>query len=174
VGTVVHRYLQYFADRGIDSWSPAAIHALASKFGGELSLLGVDSSELEAATARVIVALTRALADPRGQWVLGPRAEARSELEITLRVGDRLEHLRLDRTFIETGQRWIIDFKTSQHEGGDVTAFLDSEVTRYAPQLERYARAMAAVDPRPIQLGLYFPLLAQFRSWPAATKNPLE
>jgi hypothetical protein len=60
-----------------------------------------------------------------------------------------------------------VDFKTSQHEGGGLSAFLDSEVERYAPQLERYAHAVAVTDPRPIELGLYFPLLGELRSWPA-------
>jgi ATP-dependent helicase/nuclease subunit A len=129
----------------------------------------VEPQDLPDATLRVIAALTRALADPRGRWVLGAHAEARSELRLTVRNGALLEHLRLDRTFVDDGKRWIVDFKTSQHEGGDLAAFLESEVARYAPQLERYARAMAAVDSRPIHLGLYFPLLAEFRGWPAAT-----
>ena len=72
--------------------------------------------------------------------MLGAHAEARSELRLTVRNGAFLEHLRLDRTFVDDGKRWIVDFKTSQHEGGDLDAFLDSEVERYRPQLERYAR----------------------------------
>jgi hypothetical protein len=71
----------------------------------------------------------------------------------------------LDRSFIDTGTRWIIDYKTSRHEGGDMAAFLDAEVARYRPQLERYAQALANVEARPIRLGLYFPLLRSFREW---------
>jgi hypothetical protein len=113
-------------------------------------------------------ALQRAVAEPHGRWVLGAHAEARSELELTLRAGAALEHVRLDRTFVADGRRWIVDFKTSQHEGGNMSAFLDSEVERYGAQLERYARALAAVDARPIELALYFPLLGELRSWPSA------
>jgi hypothetical protein len=79
-----------------------------------------------------------------------------------------LEHVRLDRTFVAEGKRWIVDFKTSEHEGGSLQDFLDSEVARYAPQLERYAAAVAATDSRPVQLCLYFPLLAELRAWLAA------
>ncbi len=32
--------------------------------------------------------------------------------------------LVLDRTFIENGTRWIIDYKTSSHSGGDLQGFL--------------------------------------------------
>ena len=87
---------------------------------------------------------------------------------MTIRAGDVLEHVRLDRTFVAEGQRWIVDFKTSRHEGGDLEAFIASEIERYGPQLERYARALAKIDSRPLRLALYFPLLAELRSWPAA------
>jgi ATP-dependent exoDNAse (exonuclease V) beta subunit len=79
---------------------------------------------------------------------------------------DRIEHLRIDRSFVDAeGLRWIVDYKTGRHLGGSVEAFLDTEVARYQPQLERYAEAVAAVDPRPIRVGLYFPLLQRLRSW---------
>jgi ATP-dependent exoDNAse (exonuclease V) beta subunit len=168
VGTVVHRYLQRIAEQGLESWSPQRIAGSKTSFLRELELLGVEPAERENAAARAATALTRALADPLGRWVLGPHVEARSELKLTLRAGAVLEHLRLDRTFVADGRRWIVDFKTSEHEGSDLGAFLDSEVARYAPQLERYALAVAAGDSRPVQLGLYFPLLGEFRSWPAA------
>lgn len=173
VGTVVHRYLQYFAEQGLGVWSAQRVAALQSSFARELELLGVERKELDGAAARVATALTRSLTDAHGRWVLGPHAEARSELRLTVRAGDVLEHIRLDRTFIADGRRWIVDFKTSQHEGGDLAAFLDSEVERYAPQLERYARAVAAAERRPVELALYFPLLGELRSWTAkATTTP--
>ena len=171
VGTLVHRQLQRFADTGVEGWTIERVRALGPLFEHDLALLGVERHEIAEARDRVLAALTRAIADPRGRWVLGSHPEARSELRLTLRNGDALEHLRLDRTFVHEGKRWIVDFKTSQHLGGDLQAFLDSEVARYRPQLERYARAVAATDTRPIELGLYFPLLAEFRSWAAATAN---
>ena len=74
----------------------------------------------------------------------------------------------IDRTFVDAeGRRWIIDFKTGSHRGGAREAYLDSELTRYRPQLERYARIMASLDVRPVMLGLYFPLLDGWREWPA-------
>lgn len=173
VGTVVHRYLQRIAEQGLYRWSADRVTASLAAFARELELLGVEPAERERAAARVAAALTSALADPHGRWVLGPQQDARSELKLTLRAGDVLEHVRLDRTFVAEGRRWIVDFKTSEHEGGSLSAFVDSEVQRYAPQLERYARALAAADGRPVQLGLYFPLLGELRSWSAAaTASP--
>ncbi len=172
VGTVVHRHLQRLAERGIDAATAAGVRESAQRFEGELLLLGVEARDVASAAKRVVAALTSALADPRGRWVLGAHDEGRSELGLTVRSGAFLEHLRLDRTFVEDGKRWIVDFKTSQHEGGDLAAFLDSEVARYRPQLERYAAVMAGIDARPIYVGLYFPLLAEFRGWPAPIASP--
>ena len=74
----------------------------------------------------------------------------------------------IDRTFIdETGVRWIIDYKTSLHEGANLENFLEGEKERYRDQLERYARLMVQRDARPIRLGLYFPLLGEWLEWGA-------
>jgi ATP-dependent exoDNAse (exonuclease V) beta subunit len=166
VGTVVHRYLQRIAEQGVAHWDARRLAAAQTVFAHELELLGVEPGERDAAAARVVAALSQALADPHGRWVLAPHSEARSELKLTLRGGAALEHVRLDRTFVADGKRWIVDFKTSEHLGGNLEAFLASEI-------ERYARAIAAGDTRPVQLALYFPLLGQLRSWPAgATAIP--
>ncbi len=165
VGTIVHAYLHRIAEAGLEAWSVARVAASRPLFERELALLGLDREELEPAAGRVERALAGVLADPRGRWILDRHSEAASELRLTLR-GDRcLEHVQLDRTFVADGLRWIIDFKTSAHEGGELEAFLDSEAVRYRAQLERYARTMAAVDARPARVGLYFPLQQAFRSW---------
>jgi ATP-dependent exoDNAse (exonuclease V) beta subunit len=173
VGTVVHRYLQRMAEQGLERWSAQRIAQAKDAFARELELLGVEAAECAQAAERVVLALSRALADQHGRFLLGPHEGARSELRLTLRAGAALEHIRIDRTFVFEGRRWIVDFKTSEHEGAELGAFLDSEVERYAPQLERYASAVAATDSRPVQLCLYFPLLAELRAWPAgATAIP--
>ena len=67
----------------------------------------------------------------------------------------------IDRLFRDAGgERWIVDFKTSRHEGAGVEAFLDEQVRRYEPQLNAYAAGFH----RP-HLGLYFPLLRGWREW---------
>ncbi len=71
-----------------------------------------------------------------------------------------VRRLVVDRLFRdESGERWIVDYKTSSHEGADAESFLDRERERYAGQLARYARAVGG-DHR---LGLYFPLLEGWR-----------
>jgi ATP-dependent exoDNAse (exonuclease V) beta subunit len=169
VGTVVHRYLQRIAEQGLEAWSAQRVAELGPQFARELTLLGVETAERAGAAQRVVAALSRSLSDRHGRFLLGPHEEARSELRLTVRAGAALEHIRLDRTFVAEGKRWIVDFKTSQHEGGGQNGFLDSEIARYAPHgssatplPSRQARS------RPVQLALYFPLLGELRAWPAA------
>ena len=145
----------------------SAVRARVTGFRGELELLSVDGADVPAAA--------EARSQPRSVAALRParplearHEEARSELRVTARTELGLEHLRLDRTFVADGARWIVDFKTGQHEGSDTEAFLASEVERYRPQLERYARAIAAFDARPIKIALYFPLLKALRAWAAS------
>ncbi len=70
----------------------------------------------------------------------------------------------IDRSFIDRdGTRWVIDFKTSRHEGGGLETFLEQELTRYRSQLETYVALARGVGAEPVRAGLYFPLLDVFR-----------
>jgi ATP-dependent exoDNAse (exonuclease V) beta subunit len=72
----------------------------------------------------------------------------------------------IDRIFRdEDGRLWIVDFKTSEHEGGHIETFLSEEQRRYSIQLESYAAVVARLERGPIWLGLYFPLLDAWREW---------
>jgi ATP-dependent exoDNAse (exonuclease V) beta subunit len=167
IGTVVHRWLQRIADDALKGWEPARVNALKGVFSDDLVASGLAADALEAATGRVAATIAQTLADERGRWLLGPRADAQSELRLTGAVGaGRVVNTVMDRTFVDEQEvRWIVDYKTGTHEGGDVEAFLDRERERYRPQLERYATLMRGLDRRPIRLGLYFPLLGGWREW---------
>lgn len=166
IGSVVHRWLQRIADDGGTGWDAARIHALGPAIRLALAAQGVGESEIAEAAVRARQALIHCVSDERGRWVLGTQAEGRSELRLTgIAEGQRI-NVVIDRTFVDDqGVRWIIDYKTSMHEGGDTEAFLDNEQARYRGQLERYARLMQAGGAARIRLGLYFPLLGDWREW---------
>ncbi len=97
-------------------------------------------------------------------------ASAQSELALTGVVDSGLVSIVIDRTFVDaTGVRWIVDYKTSSHEGAGLDEFLDNERERYRGQLERYAQLMRVYGDEPIRLGLYFPLLSAWREWAPGT-----
>jgi hypothetical protein len=167
VGTVVHRFLQIIAEDGAAGWNDQRIVALHGVFARDLARLGVPQPERGAAVLRVAAALAESLRHERGRWVLSQRSQARSELRVSGVLDGTVYSVAIDRTFVDDdGTRWIVDYKTGAHRGRDVDVFLDREQARYRDQLERYARLMHALDPRPIRLALFFPLLGGWREWP--------
>jgi ATP-dependent exoDNAse (exonuclease V) beta subunit len=90
-------------------------------------------------------------------------------------VDGALRRLVIDRTFVdEHNVRWVIDYKTSDHLGGDLDAFLDNELERYRAQLRDYKRLFAQLESRRIRCGLYFPLLGGWREWSPAEAGASE
>ncbi len=163
IGSVVHRWLQRIAEDGLQNWNAARVGGLQKAFRDELSAHGVADNELPAAATRVATALANALDDERGRWLLGPHQDRRNEYRLTAVLDGERRNLVIDRTFVDAdGRRWIVDYKTSSHEGADIEGFLDREQQRYRTQLERYAAQMVEKDK---SLGLYFPMLTGWRQW---------
>lgn len=168
IGNVVHRWLQNIAEDEIDKWDKHRIEGLHNIFEQNLILCGMsgENNEIESAVTRIKSALSNTIHDTRGKWLLGSHEKAQSELHLTMIIDGNPVSLVIDRTFIdEDGARWIIDYKTSSHDGADIGFFLDREQERYRFQLNRYAEMMRKIDSRPIKLGLYFPLLKGWREW---------
>ena len=163
IGSVVHRWMQCIADDGLDGWTRERVNALKPRLVSELERRGVPRDECADAAARAARALTQTLEDERGRWLLGAHADAKSEYRMRVAANGIVFSCIMDRIFRDDdGIRWIVDYKTSGHEGGDVGAFLDQERTRYEKQLMRYAMALGE---NPTMLGLYFPLLSGWREW---------
>ncbi len=173
LGTVVHEALERIADEGAEKWPGSRIRVLAALTRTRLLEEGVAEQRLDAGVADALKALECTLADRRGRWLLaGDLEDAHSEYSLdSIEKSGRVRQVRIDRTFVADGCRWIVDFKLSRHEGGDLEAFLDEECERYRAQLEGYAemwRRRGGDGSREIRLGLYFPLIGGWREWPAA------
>jgi len=159
VGTVVHRWLQRLVEA--PAADPGALPAFEETARRLLLREGIPRARLEPAARRVRAALEATLADARGRWLLsGDHADSRCEVPLTAVLDGRLRHLVVDRSFIDAdGTRWIVDYKTGTHEGGDVEGFLDQEQERYRDQLQRYAAAYRLLEDRPVRMALFYPLV---------------
>jgi ATP-dependent helicase/nuclease subunit A len=159
VGIVVHAMLQLADETRGFEFSTATISAA-------LVAEGLSGDRLREGTTRVERALHGTITDERGRWILRRHADDKREYSLCGLVGGSVRHFTLDRTFVdEGGIRWIIDYKTGSHEGGNLEEFLNNEHERYRSQLENYAQLMSRIDSRPIRLGLYFPMLQAWREW---------
>jgi ATP-dependent exoDNAse (exonuclease V) beta subunit len=162
VGTIVHAELQRLAQL---EPLPERADTAPQDYEGWLAEHGVVAAERPAAAARVHAALDATLRDARGRWLLGgPHRSARSEWRMSGRHAGRVVNIVIDRLLVEPdGERWVVDYKTGSHEGGQLAAFLAAEELRYRPQLQRYAELVRADSPGPVRAALYFPLLGEFR-----------
>lgn len=160
-GSVAHRCLQQIAIEGVRQYTPERISSLRPGFRQLLLAQGVAASSVDRALERVVAVLTEALGDHDGRWLLSAEhSEPLNEYAVTVVDAGRFQQLIIDRAFVDTdGVRWIIDYKTSSHEGGDREAFIRSEVKRYATQLHAYRQAFGWLEDRPVKTALYFPLL---------------
>ncbi|MEK6211795.1 MAG: UvrD-helicase domain-containing protein [Pseudomonadota bacterium] len=156
-GIVVHAWFQRIAEDELRGWDAKRVDALRARFVRDLQRRGVAPAELERAGGLVVSALRNALDDERGRWLLGPHPKARNEH----RLRNRIRSFRIDRYFEdEQGTKWVVDYKTSEHAGAGIEAFLDEQRERYAAQLDGYADAVGGA-----RRGLYFPLHAGWRNW---------
>ncbi len=158
VGVFVHAQLQRWASDG-DATLPDA-----AQVRSQLRRAGVAHGELDAATERALLGLRTTLADPQGRWLVAtPQVDACCEFALTGRFDGRVQSIVIDRSFIDaTGTRWVVDYKTSTHEGSDLDGFIANEARRYRAQLLRYARFARELGPQPVRAALYFPLLGRF------------
>ncbi|MEM1082457.1 MAG: hypothetical protein AAGH65_12865, partial [Pseudomonadota bacterium] len=95
---------------------------------------------------------------PTGQWLLsGAHEDTGTELAISGVFKGEWVNAIVDRTFIDAGCRWIIDYKSGYHSGGNLDHFLNEEADRYRDQLARYAQLFSLTGESNIQAALYFP-----------------
>jgi ATP-dependent helicase/nuclease subunit A len=161
VGTVVHRWLQRIADDELRGWDAKRVDALVHNIHRELQRRGVPTSAIYTATELVRAALKNSITDERGRWILGVHPESHTEYRLRLRTNEGVRTYVMDRVLRDTlGEQWIVDFKTSRHEGAGLEQFLDEERKRYEQQLKNYGAAFPSA-----RMGLYFPLLRGWREW---------
>ena len=160
IGTVAHRLLAQIAAEGLAEWDERRLQREHERILAELGTEGLEADVRPRAAQRVAAVIAGTLGDPRGRWLFDPaHDDPRSEWALAGEDEGQIVHVTLDRSFVAGGYRYIVDFKTGAHLGGDVTTFLRQEFERYRPQLARYARIVRAFDPRPVRVALYHPLV---------------
>ncbi|MEQ8938741.1 MAG: PD-(D/E)XK nuclease family protein, partial [Gammaproteobacteria bacterium] len=167
IGSAVHRIIQWIAEEGLAAWSPQRVKQEQGSFLALLTQLGVPGEDMEQSLAQVSQAISQLIDDERGRWILSDaHHDAHNEYSISGLHDGKVINAILDRTFIDDkGVRWVIDYKTSRHEGKDMETFLDREQERYQQQLEAYGSLLRHMGDEPVRLALYFPLLQGWREW---------
>jgi ATP-dependent exoDNAse (exonuclease V) beta subunit len=158
-GTVLHQLLEQVGRSGIENLDADRRRALVERIPRLLRALGTGPVALEAITRQVQGAFEQTLDSTIGRWILSAgHSDGSCELALTGVVDGELVNAVIDRSFIdEHGTRWIIDYKSGHHAGGNLDAFLENEAERYRDQLGLYRRLFEQMGERDIKTALYLP-----------------
>lgn len=159
IGTVIHQQLQQLAQQPQRTPSRANIAMQCRQ-------LGMATEQLNEAIAQTELALQAIQSDPRGQWILQAHSDAHCEYSLQYSDGRQQHTAIVDRTFIDQGVRWIIDYKTAKPTPEQSTDdFLESQKSHYFDQLQQYATLFSNLGNHPVQCALYFPMDSLWIEW---------
>ncbi len=164
VGTLVHRYLQQFAEDGLSRWSAQRIAALSERISMQLQALGVPRGDIEKASATVSAQLQAVVADDNAEFIFSSDYSfSKNEYAVTLQTGFGSSHLVMDRVFrTDDGELWIIDYKTSEPEPGiGSEEFVRQEIEKYRDKMISYRRALNDLGDGKVTIALYFSALGR-------------
>ena len=161
VGTLIHQFFERITRFGDAAWKRVPATRLLAHISQSLRGLGVRQSDLDDATKKVLEAVDRTLTSRRGKWLLFPHDEQASELALSGFKDGHVVHAVIDRTFVDQGVRWVVDYKTSSPApDDDLDAFLLRESFRYQQQMLIYLELIRQYDPvHEVRGAIYFPLV---------------
>lgn len=167
IGIVIHNCLSNLSKTCLDNWLEKNLEQQHDIWQKQLIQLGTVANLTK--NINVIEnAVITTIQDPRGQWILNKNhQDAQNEYQLTLIENTEIRHLIIDRTFVDNGIRWIVDYKAStfNDNGMNIKDFLSHQFQLHHNQLDTYSKAMRHLDNRPIRLGLYFPMFAGWYEW---------
>ncbi|MEC7640554.1 MAG: UvrD-helicase domain-containing protein [Nitrospinota bacterium] len=158
LGTVLHAVFQDLAGNSTGQWTDR--EASRAAFRSALLSEGLPPDHLEDALNGGMRAIENILQDETGRWILKKHSQQQSELSLTGKLNGGFENRIIDRTFIDENDiRWIIDYKTGEHQGTDLEGFFTEEKERYRRQLGEYEALLRQTgETRKIRKALYYPI----------------
>lgn len=162
IGTLAHACMeQIVADSA--AWTVKRVEAMGPSLEKWLISRSCNGKDATAAARRVMGLLTTTLTSQDGQWVLARHEDDVAELALSTTASsgteegiDGLPFTRVvDRSFIEAGERWVIDYKTADLSADADTGNLKSHAEFYRPQLEQYATLFQSGGV-PVRKAIYF------------------
>jgi ATP-dependent exoDNAse (exonuclease V) beta subunit len=135
-GTLAHLYMEMIANDGLEHWPASRMDIAFQSMLFWLMQRGHAKNEAEKQVPQIIAALKQTINSPQGSWILASRASTQAEFSITVMNDNAVQEHRIDLTFVENNERWIIDYKLTV---ADENADLKLAAEQHKPQLAGYA-----------------------------------
>lgn len=160
LGNVLHRSFETIVREGLDQWDARRADEMKPALKAALLAEGMSPLNLEDTVQKGVRALKNILKDEDGRKILKRYENEKAEYALTFMEGRNFRNKIVDRTFVDgEGVRWIVDYKTGEHEGSNLKKFFDDEMDRHRDQLESYEKLFRLQgETRPIKMALYYPL----------------
>jgi len=155
VGTLVHRYLEFIATDGLENWSLSRIEKIFPRMRNWFLGKGYSAKQAVDLAADVLHHLKITIESEDGKWVLRCRDDGGCELALSNVDGTTVRANVIDRTFVENGVRWIVDYKTTGVQLEVTQDELRLIAQSYSEQLERYESLLVSLG-LPIKRGVFF------------------
>lgn len=162
-GTVIHSALQGIVENRLITQSAALeaatfITQQTPFWKIQLQQLGWNGAQLNHALQKISAEIANVINSETGRWLLDS-SHLLSECELSLMQKDEqdVKESIIDRTFVENGIRWIVDYKSSEPTAGESPEdFFARESIAYRAQLLRYKNLLISNETLPIKIALYF------------------
>lgn len=163
LGTALHRTLKQIASDGIDKWPLDRRNTLGESWKSTLKQLGIIASAEDLSGLKQ--SIETMLDDSRGRWILDQHEDQHCEQELCYfdSLSQSYKKSVIDRTFVHSGERWVIDYKYAVPMNNESEqSFCQRQIESYKPQLDHYAQLYQKLDTKKVRCALYFPQTAVF------------
>lgn len=159
-GTVIHRILEQLARGPLPRDIDAYIDRNRPLWQRQLAQEGVFPDELGVQLDKVCRCVARTLNSETGRWLLdASHQDSATEVAYVGKEAGKFRRQVVDRTFVDAGQRWVIDYKTSEPLPGQPAEHFRAQlIADYTGQLRRYGALFAGENP-PCRLAIFCPTL---------------
>jgi len=154
-GILAHRYMELIAQEGLDAWPVSRLETLEPMMQRWLLVQGHSNEEAVIGAERALDALRLTLESETGRWILQKREQGSYEYALSSAEEDGISTHIMDRTFVEDGVRWIIDYKSTRFAEDVSESELQRQAELHGDQLRRYGRLFVHEE-LPIRTGVFF------------------
>ncbi len=157
-GELIHECLRLVVEKKLDIFNEKVLSKYEEFWSSRLKPVCFNTQNMEYAIELIKNNLESCLKHDKAYWLFD-HSHKLSACELAIsdyRQQWRKEYI-IDRTFIDKGTRWIIDYKSSSiAENQSLSDFIIKQEEHYRPQLSRYAELFQVMDGRPVKTALFF------------------